>query len=1026
MALRRLISLERKLRLDPTLMVEYTRIINEYKELGHMSLVENFDKHGYYMPHHAVMKASSNTTKVRVVFDASAKTNNKRSLNDILMVGPTIQDKLVAHLIRFRTYIYVISSDIEKMYRQIWLNEKDRHYQRILWREDGKIKTFQLNTLTFGVSSSPYVAIRTIQKLADDERHSYPRAADILQNHMYVDDLLTGANSIEETRAIRDDVIALLKRGGFTIRQWASNDLRVINDLSNEVIHKNLTLKIDQALKTLGVSWNTRDDRIYYSADSIKINKIITKREILSQIARIFDPMGLLGPVVLYAKKMMQDVWRTEIHWDESVPQSIYTEWTEFTRQLKDIHRVSFERKILIKDYRNTQIHGFCDASTHGYGACLYLRSIDKNGKIMNRLICSKSRVAPLKTISIPRLELCGALLLARLFSEIIKTINLTPNRVIFWCDSTIVLHQIKTAPHLLKTYVANRVSEISNLVSSAEWKYIRSKGNPADAISRGQTPHVFLQNKMWQEGPPWLTKNENEWPSGDYQAIDIPELKTNTCLVITYNEPILFQRFSSFSKLCRIIAYCLRFKLKHRYTGALCADEINEAETRIIKIVQNLFFALDIKKLSDTRSQYNGKFVNLNPFLDDQGLMRVGGRLQLSNLNFTQKHPLLLPSRYHLTDKLIRETHERNCHAGIQTTLYILRRKYWLLDGRNQVRKVIRSCMRCHRFTAKSVQYKMGNLPAVRVREAIPFSNTGIDFCGPFFIKEKKYRNRTRIKVYVCVFVCMTIKAIHFELVSDLTTEGFMAALRRFVARRGLPENIYSDNGTNFIGANNELRELYALFNSDEHRNSLNNYASDHRVAWHFIPPAAPHFGGLWESTVKLFKHHLKRVVGDSLFTFEELNTFIIEIEGVLNSRPITAISSDPNDPLALSPAHYLVGRPITALPETDFKSVPANKLSVWQHIIKVRQDFWAKWNMEYLNELQKRVKWTKDGPKVEVGAVVLIKDKNMPCTQWLLGRIKLLHTGEDGTTRAATITTKNGELKRTTKCICPLPIEK
>lgn len=271
-----------------------------------------------------------------------------------------------------------------------------------------------------------------------------------------------------------------------------------------------------------------------------------------------------------------------------------------------------------------------------------------------------------------------------------------------------------------------------------------------------------------------------------------------------------------------------------------------------------------------------------------------------------------------------------------------------------------------------------------------------------------------------------MSIKAVHLEVVSDLTSDGFIAALKRFAARRGLPERIYSDNGTNFVGANNQLKEMYALLNSEQHKELVNRFASEHRIIWNFIPPAAPHFGGLWESTVKLFKHHFRRVVGDSLFTFEELNTFVIEIEGILNSRPITSLSSDPNDLQALSPAHYLIGKPLTVLPEGDLSFCPANRLSTWQHITKVRQDFWARWYLEYLNELQTRNKWTKDGPKLDTGTVVLIKERNLPCNQWALGRVVETYPGEDGVIRTALIKTATGEVRRATRCLCPLPIER
>ncbi|KYN22468.1 hypothetical protein ALC57_05137 [Trachymyrmex cornetzi] len=483
----------------------------------------------------------------------------------------------------------------------------------------------------------------------------------------------------------------------------------------------------------------------------------------------------------------------------------------------------------------------------------------------------------------------------------------------------------------------------------------------------------------------------------------------------------------------------------------SLCPKEIDEAEIRILRLLQAACFSNEIRELKNKKSITKGRIVNLNPFLDDRGLIRVGGRLQASNLSYSQKHPILLPSRHRLTDSIIREIHEKYHHIGIQTTLYIMRRRFWILDGRNQIRKIVRSCMRCFRFDAKSVEYKIGNLPPARVRETIPFAHTGIDFCGPFHIKEKKYRNRIRIKVYVCMFVCLSIKAAHFELVSDLSSEGFLAALRRFVSRRGLPPrpgvcvrhfpsvikkkkkkkkglpaHIYSDNGTNFVGANNELKELCALFNSQTHRDVVDRFAGEQRIIWHFIPPRAPHFGGIWEAMVKLFKHHLKRVVGDSLFTFEELNTFIIEVEGILNSRPITSLSSDPSDMLVLIPAHYMIGKPLIAPPESDVTSVPVNRISTWQHITRVRQHFWTRWSLEYLNELQIRNKWIKDGPNLEIGTIVLIKDKGLACNQWIFGRIVAVHPGEDGITRAATIKTATGEVKRATRSLCPVPIER
>jgi len=866
--------------------------------------------------------------------------------------------------------------------------------------------------------------MRVIQKLADDEQLTYPQAAKVLKSHFYVDDLLTGAESISQTQAIRDEITSLLARGGFSIRQWASNDERIINDLAPGALHASFVLNVNRTLKTLGVTWNAHNDMILYSTNAIGVTKKLTKRIILSEIAKIFDPLGLLGPIILYAKILIQEIWRCKIDWDESVPQSVYSKWLEFTKQWESLDTISLERKLLVTECNDIQIHGFCDASEIGYGACIYIRSSNNLGCVKVRLACAKSRVAPLKTVSIPRLELCGALLLARLFRETKYALELKINKVFFWCDSTVVLHWLKTSPHLLKTYVANRVVVIQELTSSHVWRHVGSGDNPADAISRGQLPRVFASNKIWFAGPSWLTKFDHEWPSEVTHSIHVPELKRNICLASINNEFNILYRFSSYLKTINVVAYCLRFRKKNKNIGLLSRHEFNEAEIRILRLLQAEKFHNEIKRLN-MRSKEKSKLANLNPFLDENGLIRVGGRLQKADLSFTQKHPILLPNRHHLTDCIIRETHEKHYHTGIQTTLYFIRQRFWLTDGRNQVRKIVRKCIRCFRFNADTIQYKMGNLPAVRVRAAIPFAHTGVDFCGPFFIKEKKFRNRKRIKVYICIFVCLSVKALHLEIVSDLASEGFIAALRRFASRRGLPEHIYSGNGSNFVGANNKLKELYILLNSEYHKTLVNKFAVQHRITWHFIPPVAPHFGGLWESSVKLFKHHFKRVVGESLFTFEELNTFVVEVEGILNSRPITSISSDPNDLLVLSPAHCLIGKALTSLPESDLLSVPDNRLSTWQHITKVRQNFWTRWSLEYLNELQIRAKWNKEGLKINIGDVVLIKDKNLPCTQWALGRVVTLHPGEDGTTRVATLDTAKGSVKRAVKLLCPLPVD-
>ncbi|XP_076301920.1 uncharacterized protein LOC143220059 [Lasioglossum baleicum] len=769
-ALNRFRTLERKLERDPELREQYTKVIDEYRSLGHMTRATNTHAPGFYLPHHAVIKLTSSTTKLRVVFDGSAKTSTNLSLNDTLRIGPTLQDDLLSLLLRFRMHAYVITGDIEKMYRQFLVRPEDRVYQRILWRDaHQEINTYELNTVTFGLAPAPYLAIRCLHELADDEARDFPEAAARIKKDLYVDDLLTGTDSLAEAKKLQHQIITLLKRGGLNIRQWASNEPRLLSTLSKELIHPKI-LGDESTMKTLGVSWDARHDAIRYSVQPAA-NTEITKRNILSTIAKIYDPLGLLGPITIVAKILMQQLWTLKISWDGSVPASIHTEWMNFEGDLQQLNNIEFNRLVRLKNARQTEIHGFCDASERAYGACIYIRTIDKSGSIHAHLLCAKSRVAPLSQITLARLELCGAALLATLFQTTRNALTHNIDKTTFWTDSTVVLGWLRKQPSNLKTFVANRVADIQRKTDIQSWRYIRSADNPADLISRGITAAEFNNNVLWRNGPEWLSKEQTKWPPARFTKCDeLPELRSITCLV----------------------------------------------------------------------------------------------------------------------------------------------------------------------------------------------------------------------------------------------------------ARRGICKNIYSDNGTNFVGANNELIALQQTLSKDE---KFNHFLTAKEISWHFMPALSPHFGGLWEAAVKSFKHHMKRVVGIELFTHEQFTTFVIEVEAILNSRPLTPLSSDPNDMSALTPGHFLIGGSLTCITETDFSQTPSNRLSTWQHIQKVKQDFWKRWHKEYVHQLNIRHKWTRGGHEINIGTVVLLKDDSLPPLCWHLGRIQQIHPGPDGIIRAVTVRTINGTYTRNVKRLAPLP---
>lgn len=605
------------------------------------------------------------------------------------------------------------------------------------------------------------------------------------------------------------------------------------------------------------------------------------------------------------------------------------------------------------------------------------------------------------------------------------------------WSDSTITLHWLNTAPHRLKTFVTNRVAEVQRLTSSCHWRHVASLDNPADLVSRGQTPSEFVLDSLWSKGPSWLIGDQDSWPKTNLSAIDTPELKPVklvglTCLKLELRGYSLIERYESIDKTIRIIAYVLRFfnnlkrKKSLRIFNQLEPSEMSVALNSIIKMVQSSAFSKEINHLNNgSPIPDNSRLIPLNPFLDSTGIIRVGGRLAHSDLPEGQRHPILLPSNHHITQIIIRAEHVKLLHAGTQTTLYSVRQTYWPLDGRNITRKIIHQCITCFRVKPRVADHPMGELPSYRVSIARPFLRVGVDYCGPLYIKEKRHRNRQRVKVYVVVFVCMVTKPVHLEIASDLTSETFIVALKRLFSRRGKSTDIFSDNATNFVGANRELEEVYNLVQSTEHKNSIQKYAEKEKIKWHFIPPRAPHFGGLWEAAVKSFKHHLVRTVGDTLLTYDQLETCMVEIEAILNSRPISPMSSDPNDPLPLTPGHFLIGSPLTSFPEEDWTDTNSNRLSAWQHAQQIKQHFWQRWYKEYLHQLINRSGKTKEHNNLQLGTLVLIAEDNLPPLQWLIGRISAIHPGKDGIVRAATVKTNSGEYKRCTKKLCPLPFE-
>ncbi|XP_029178506.1 uncharacterized protein LOC114946224 [Nylanderia fulva] len=1037
-----LLRMERRFNSNPSLKSAYSDFLREYHDLDHMRIHNSSEKchqREFFLPHRDVTRETSATTKLRVVFNGSQKTTLGFSLNDVLHVGPKLQTDLSDILIRWRRHQYVFAADIEKMYRQIRVHEDDWPLQKILWRNDPSEtpQEYHLCTVTYGLACAPYLALRCLQQLAFESDSPRALAAEILRRDTYVDDVLSGASSISEAKTQINQLNESLIAGGFHLRKWISNDPEVLADIPHQDQASSPILSVDDRTihHTLGVQWHQQSDRFVFSAPSPPPAGSLTKRSVLSFTASMFDPLGWLAPIVIVAKMFMQELWAIRLDWDEELPENLKSRWINFTQQLENVTTISIPRWVgITTSSLAIELHGFSDASQNAIAAVVYLRVINEFDDIYVTLISAKTKVAPLKRMTIPRLELSAAVILVRLVFKIRNVLQIHHTSTHLWTDSTVALTWIKGHPSRWKDFVQNRVSFIQEL-SNSRWHHVSGTENPADLASRGIPPHSLPHAQLWWKGPSWLQHHSSSWPSLTPKIESTINLEERPVSCTLANEKPevdlgdLIERYSSLTSLLRTTAWLLRAFERFRKSTAhrphqavLTPSELESALLLWVKLTQQAYFSKEFRTLRNNKQlSPSSSLLKLSPVLDETGHLRLRGRLHFSQLEPSEKHPLILPRDSRLTTLIIDYYHRRSLHGGPQLTLSLIRHKFWIIGGRTPIRSFIHNCITCARHRAAASQQLIGQLPASRVTPCRPFFNTGVDYAGPLTLKSFRGRGAKTVKGYFIIFVCFSTSAVHLEVATDYSTDGFLAAYKRFTGRRGLCSTITSDCGTNFVGAASELKKLFTA-SSKEWAHIANILAND-GVKWSFNPPSAPHFGGKWEAGVKSVKHHLRRVIGETLLTYEELSTLLIQIEAILNSRPLSALSDDPSDSVALTPGHFLVGNSLTAVPEPSLIDLPQNRLSRLQMLRQMTESFWRRWSSEYLHELQTSSKWHRKQEKFQEGSLVIVKDERFPPTKWPLARIIETHPGSDGLVRVATVKTATTTLKRPIVKLCLLP---
>ncbi len=1004
----------------------YREFMADYLNLSHMELVSEQEARpsvAYYLPHHAVMRPDSITTKIRVVFNGSAKNSSGVSLNSALMVGPTIQSDLFINLIKFRRFAIAFAADISKMYRQIEVHNEDRDMQRILWRDlpNEAIKTYRLKTITYGTSAAPFLATRCLQQLSLEIKEEHPDAAQAIAEEFYMDDWLSGGHTIQHALDKQKIVHDTLSKASLPLVKYSSNSSQLLNSLDNKLVDSLKTVEFNNSeeISVLGLKWMPEDDLLAVKLNSEKLTCTkFTRRNVLSLISKIFDPLGLLAPVTVTGKIIVQDIWKEEIGWDTQVSQNLHSKIQGYLKSLANLNEVAFKR-LYVENYMRCkrQLLGFCDASEQAYAAVVYLRCEDINGAKCT-LICSKNRVAPIKNLTIPRLELLGTVLLSKLCDRVRKILDIAVTDTYCFCDSTIALSWLRGPAENYHVFIKNRAQFVNSILPISQWHYVKGDQNVADLCTRGITASKFKDiQSTWENGPEWILTHFEEYVEATIPCLEeklTPEIRKRVVFVMESSENTMkyLIRFSSFTRLEHVTAYIFRWRNRPK-TGfkSLTLPEVSKASTRILKLFQEIYYQVEYEALQKGASlPVRSTLKSLNVFLDNESLIRVGGRLTNSSLSYDRKYPIVLPGKHTFTAILVRDFHERYLHASYRLLDSLVRSRYWLIGGVHKLLKgTIQRCIRCTRLRATLSKQLMADLPKTRVEVSRPFRNTGVDFAGPVLTKCTRHRSTKVNKTYLAFFVCFSTKAVHIEVVGDLSTESFFAAFDRFISRRGLPLTMVSDNATNFVGFANLLSN-----------NRLNEYATKQKFVWKFIPARSPHMGGIWEAAVKSGKVVLLKSIGKQVLNLEELSTVTTKIEAILNSRPLC---QSLNNTDYLTPGHFLIGSSLLELPNTEKCAMPLSRR--YNLLRQIINSFWSTWKRAYLNQLQVRNKWQTRQTNIEVGNVVALRDSNLPVLQWPLAKVVKVFKDHDNAVRSVEVLCKDRVVTRAVQQLVLLPVD-
>jgi len=1045
--LTRLNATARRISRNPDLLSEYkkfmeTMLINDFAEEIPCDEISCIRGKSWYLTHHGVFHKQKG--KFRIVFDCSLKYGGI-SLNDALLQGPDLTNNLLGVLLRFREGKFAISGDIEKMFYMVRVTKSDSDFLRFLWFPNSDLtkppKHYRLKVHVFGAKSSPSCAnfaLRSVPRFVSVTE----TVSDTIHGAFYVDDLMKSVRSEDRAVDLLSDVRDALAVCGFNLTGLISNSRSVLGCFPQDCLSKSLkdVNLISDSLpyeSALGVVWDVNRDTLSFRVNLPKLE--FTKRAILSTIFSIYDPFFITCPVVVTGKRIFQQACFMKLSWDEQLPEKLCRRWSSWIDQVSHLKDFYIPRNYVdgVDNFTFVDLHIFCDGSEVAYGAVAYLRFTCKTA-IVCRIVMSRVRQTPLNRTSlatVPRIELNSAKIAVELYLKLKSSLSLSIRETLFWSDSKTVLNYINSDSGRFQRFVSNRVAYIRSHTSTLQWLYVPGPLNPADLLSRGVSDvEKFVKCKVWTDGPDFLYNDKNEWPVPHMpESVNDSEVKKSFATKVVYITPSdrLINSTSDFQKLLyRISAFVkfVSFLSGKSFERRIRVADVEVARQSLFRYVQREWMGDIVDSLRSGHSLPKKHCLSkLNPFIDESLTLRVGGRLGNSSLAVHAKHPVLLPGKSNVVKMFIRDLHCKLGHLGRETVLSHLNLKFHVVGANSVIKDEIRKCVICRKCQGRPGEQLMAELPADRLEQGKPaFSNTGTDLFGPFFVT----RGRSREKRYGVIFTCLVSRAAHLEIVHSLDTDSYINALRRFIARRGNVKLIRSDNGTNLVACNKELLACIKKWNCSQ----IDEACRIRNVDWKFQPANASHFGGVFEREIRTVRKILNSLLNEFsnqvTMTDELLTTLMCEVECVLNSRPLTPVTTDSDDLEALTPNHLLMLDPCgNNLPPVMYEESDCFPRRRWRQMQFLADVFWRRWRREYVPLLRARQKWVSSRRNLCVNDFVLVVDQLLPRNMWCVGRVVSVKADSHGSVRSAHVKVskhKSGKDLKMSTTVLERPVSK